>query len=135
MPKALTVRFRLDFDDRCSVGVGKIELLERIALAGSISQAARDMHMSYRRAWLLIEDMKLNFDRPVVRSISGGHGGGGAELTEFGERLIAAYRSLEAQIQSLAADCLSELSSHTRGARSKQTVHATTLKRKVSAAG
>ncbi len=108
-------------------------LLERIAVAGSLSQAARDMHMSYRRAWLLVEDMKLHFDQPVVKSIAGGHGGGGAELTEFGNRLIAAYRDLESQIQRLAQQNLSDLGGHTKSHRAKQTVHATSLKRKIVA--
>jgi len=53
MAKSLTVRFRVDFGSRCSVGVGKIELLEGIGRTGSLSQAAREMRMSYRRAWLL----------------------------------------------------------------------------------
>jgi molybdate transport system regulatory protein len=135
MPKAPTVRFRLDFANQCSIGVGKIELLERIAVAGSLSQAARDMHMSYRRAWLLAEDMKLHFDQPVIRSTAGGHGGGGAELTEFGNRLIAAYRDLESQIHRLAQQSLSDLGGHAKPARAKQIVRGRSLKRKITADG
>jgi molybdate transport system regulatory protein len=65
VPSTLTVRFRVDFGSRCSVGVGKIELLEGIARTGSLSQAAREMRMSYRRAWLLLEDMNVSFDQPT----------------------------------------------------------------------
>jgi molybdate transport system regulatory protein len=133
MPKAPLVRFRLDFADQCSIGLGKIELLERIAAAGSLSQAARDMHMSYRRAWLLVEDMKLHFDQPVVSSTAGGTGGGGAELTEFGTRLITAYRDLESQIQRLAQQTLKDLGGHAKPRRTKQIVHATSLKRRIAA--
>jgi molybdate transport system regulatory protein len=57
----LTVRFRVDFDRHCSVGIGKIELLEGIARSGSLSEAARRMRMSYRRAWLLLADLNTSF--------------------------------------------------------------------------
>jgi molybdate transport system regulatory protein len=133
MPTAPTVRFRLDFANQCSIGIGKIELLERIAIAGSLSQAARDMHLSYRRAWLLLEDMRLHFDQPVVKSNTGGQGGGGAELTEFGHRLIAVYRDLDSQIQRLAQQSLSDLGDHTQLSPAKQIVHAPSLKRKIAA--
>jgi molybdate transport system regulatory protein len=133
MPTAPTVRFRLDFADQCSIGVGKIELLERIGVAGSLSQAARDMRMSYRRAWLLLEDMKQHFEQSVVSSTAGGSGGGGAELTEFGHQVIAAYRNLETQIQRLAQHSLRDLGGHTKPRRAKQAVHVTSLKRKIAA--
>src|SRR6202023_478207 len=92
---ALTVRFRVDFGNRCSVGVGKIELLEGIARTGSLSQAAREMRMSYRRAWLLLEEMNVSFDQPVAHASVGGRGGGGVVLTAFGTRLVEGYRRLE----------------------------------------
>jgi molybdate transport system regulatory protein len=83
LANAPTVRFRVDFGNRCSIGIGKIELLEGIAPTGSISQAAREMRMSYRRAWLLLEDMNVSFDHPVARSSVGGRGGGGVVLTSI----------------------------------------------------
>ena len=113
MTKALTVRFRIDFSNDRSIGVGKIELLENIARSGSLSQAARDLGMSYRRAWLLVEDMKLSFDRPVVTSSTGGPNGGGATLTDFGGRLIARYRKLESDMQRLARTALRDIADHT----------------------
>src|SRR5580704_5589623 len=108
MTDELTVRFRVDFANRCSVGIGKIELLEGIARTGSLSQAARELHMSYRRAWLLLEDMNLSFDQPVARASVGGRGGGGAVLTPFGERLVGRYRKLESEVQPLAQEYLQE---------------------------
>jgi molybdate transport system regulatory protein len=130
MAKALTVRFRVDFGNDRSIGVGKIELLECIARAGSLSQAARDLGMSYRRAWLLVEDMKLSFDRPVVKSCTGGPNGGGAALTDFGKRLIARYRKLESEIQVLARTSLRDIAART-ASRSRQDVHATSIKRRL----
>jgi molybdate transport system regulatory protein len=130
MAKALTVRFRVDFENDRSIGVGKIELLEYIASTGSLSQAARDLGMSYRRAWLLVEDMKLSFDRPVVKSSAGGPNGGGAILTDFGKQLIARYRQLESDMQSLAQASLRDIAAHT-ARKSKQDVRVTSIKRRL----
>jgi molybdate transport system regulatory protein len=98
---AATARIRVDFPDRRSIGIGKVELLERIAGCGSLAQAARQMRMSYRRAWLLLEDINRTFDRPVARTSVGGRGGGGVQLTDFGMELVRSYRKLEADIQPL----------------------------------
>ena len=97
------VRFRIDFADHANVGPGKIALLEAIRSSGSLSQAARDLRMSYRRAWLLMSSLNEAFNKPVTRTSAGGRGGGGAELTPFGEQLIESYRALDREICSLAA--------------------------------
>jgi molybdate transport system regulatory protein len=96
------VSFRVDFSPDCSVGPGKIALLEHIGSTGSLSEAARRLKMSYRRAWLLLEDLNTSFEQPVAEMSVGGRGGGGASLTPFGTELVAAYRSLEAQIRKRA---------------------------------
>jgi molybdate transport system regulatory protein len=98
-----SVRIRVDFPERRSIGIGKVELLERIAVCGSLAQAARQMRMSYRRAWLLLEDINLTFDEPVARTSVGGRGGGGVRLTKFGEALVLAYRQLEGDIEPLVS--------------------------------
>jgi molybdate transport system regulatory protein len=98
----LSVRFRIDFGGKCSLGIGKIELLEGIAGSGSLSQAARNMGMSYRRAWLLLADLNVSFDQPVAFTSTGGRGGGGVTLTPFGERLVVQYRKMEAKLKTLA---------------------------------
>lgn len=111
------IRFRLDFNDQCSVGVGKISLLEAIARTGSLSQAARDIGMSYRRAWLLIDSMNADFDTRVISATVGGSGGGGAQLTPFGRELVQAYRNLEARLAPLAAEQMSGVAAHVAGPR------------------
>jgi molybdate transport system regulatory protein len=58
--------------------------------------------MSYRRAWLLLEDLNTSFQQPVAQMSVGGRGGGGASLTVFGKDLVAAYRNLENQIRKRA---------------------------------
>ena len=103
------VRFRIDFADNANVGPGKIALLEAIRASGSLSQAARELHMSYRRAWLLVASLNGAFKMPVARTTTGGKGGGGAALTEFGEQLIRSYRALDRDISSLAARRLNQI--------------------------
>jgi molybdate transport system regulatory protein len=130
MAKTLTVRFRVDFGNRCSVGVGKIELLEGIARTGSLSQAAREMRMSYRRAWLLLEDMNLSFDHPVTLASVGGRGGGGVVLTSFGAGLAAGYRRLESSLQPLAHACMEDVGRHIKVGQPKRTIRSASIKRK-----
>jgi molybdate transport system regulatory protein len=107
------VRFRLDFGRDEAVGPGKIALLEQIGAGGSLSQAARDLKMSYRRAWQLLASVNESFGEPAVRTQKGGRGGGGAELTEFGRDLIDAYRGFDAKVQALAARSFRPLSVRT----------------------
>jgi molybdate transport system regulatory protein len=108
VPK-LTIRFRLDFSRECAVGPGKIALLEHIDASGSLSQAARDLGMSYRHAWLLLESLKYCFRESVVIASRGGRGGGGALVTPFGKALIGSFRSFECDIQARARRHFGEL--------------------------
>ena len=101
--KISQARERVDFAAGSSVGPGKIELLEAIARCGSLSAAARSVNMSYRRAWLLLHDVNESFPEPAARLSVGGRAGGGATLTEFGSRLVAAYREFEATVQVQAS--------------------------------
>jgi molybdate transport system regulatory protein len=134
MTKQVSIRFRVDFGRQCSIGIGKIELLEGIARSGSLSEAARQMRMSYRRAWLLLADMNRSFDGPVARASTGGRGGGGAVLTPFGLHLIEGYRTLEAALQPLAAAHLQDAGKHVKGpaprARAKRAAPVASLRRK-----
>ena len=93
-----TIRFRVDFGPDCAIGPGKIALLEAIGRTGSLSAAARSLKMSYRRGWLLLDSLNTSFRQPVAALSKGGRGGGGASLTPFGQRLVAAYRRLEADV-------------------------------------
>ena len=86
---------RVDFGPGRSIGPGKIRLLEAIDRTGSISQAGRTLGMSYRRAWLLIDDMNQCFRDAVVSARPGGAQGGGAALTGFGAELVRDYRAIE----------------------------------------
>lgn len=94
MPQArLSIRLDLTSEDR--IGPGKIALLEAIRETGSISGGARKIGMSYRRAWLLVEQINEALAQPAVTAAPGGRQGGGASLTDMGERLIDIYRAIE----------------------------------------
>jgi molybdate transport system regulatory protein len=109
----LTVR--IDFGSDAAIGPGKIRLLEAIGKTGSISQAGRSLGMSYRRAWLLIDDLNRCFRAPVVVTRPGGARGGGAELTQFGIKLIEKYRAIESQAASSAKRQIRGLKAALRG--------------------
>ncbi|HRK43351.1 MAG TPA: LysR family transcriptional regulator [Gemmobacter sp.] len=90
-------------------GPGKVELLERIGALGSISAAGREMGVSYKRAWSLVEEMNAMFAKPLVLPARGGAGGGGAQLTDEGARAVALFRALEARLAETGAAELAEL--------------------------
>jgi molybdate transport system regulatory protein len=94
-PMRTRVTLRLDFDAGRRLGPGKIALLEAIRDTGSISAAGRLHAMSYRRAWLLVEELNTMFATPLVSARPGGVRGGGAALTAEGVRLVALYREAE----------------------------------------
>jgi molybdate transport system regulatory protein len=108
---------RVDFGSSRSIGPGKIRLLEAIERTGSISQAGRTLGMSYRRAWLLIDDMNRCFRHAVVSAKPGGSRGGGAQLTEFGAELVRDYRAIEAAAASAARKRLRGMESALRVSR------------------
>jgi molybdate transport system regulatory protein len=91
-------RCRVDLTAGCALGPGKIALLEGIARSGSLSQAAREPKMSYRRAWRLLDSVNTTLRRPVGITATGGKGRGGAAVRPFGDELTAAYRALESDI-------------------------------------
>ena len=103
----LTVR--IDFGSERALGPGKIRLLEAVGRTGSISQAGRSLDMSYRRAWLLVDDMNRCFREPVVTTQLGGKRGGGAALTRFGDSLVAHYRGIEREAHAATAKRLRQL--------------------------
>jgi molybdate transport system regulatory protein len=96
-------RLRISRGQNIAVGPGKIDLLEAIAGTGSITAAARQMGMSYRRAWLLVDTMNRCFKRPVVEAEAGGKRGGGTRLTTLGSEVVRHYRRIEARAAKAGA--------------------------------
>ena len=100
---------KIYFGNRGQIGPGKIRLLQGIAAHRSITAAARATGMSYRRAWLLVDQMNKTFRAPVVQTYTGGNTRGGAKLTPLGEDIVAHYQELLDQAQSRSAGKLDEL--------------------------
>lgn len=93
--KMTELKLRILFDD-AMLGPGKAALLGHIQKTGSISAAGRQMGMSYKRAWMLVEEMNAAFRDPLVNSARGGAGGGGAHLSPAGETVLALYEDVVA---------------------------------------
>lgn len=83
------------------VGIGRIELLEKIAELGSMSQAAKSMGMSYKKAWKLIEELNAMYDEPLIVKAKGGKSGGGSVITPKGLTLIKDFKSIECELSQL----------------------------------
>ncbi|OYU18380.1 MAG: molybdenum-binding transcriptional regulator [Rhodobacteraceae bacterium PARR1] len=102
------LKLRILFD-HAMFGPGKAELLARISETGSISAAGRHMGMSYKRAWMLVEEMNTAFRDPLVSSARGGAGGGGAQLTPAGIEVLRRYHAVTEAATQAAADDLAAL--------------------------
>ncbi|WP_445405015.1 winged helix-turn-helix domain-containing protein [Acinetobacter vivianii] len=101
----LKMHLRILSDEQIAFGPGKAELLEAIQRTGSISQAAKSMDMSYRRAWQLVDTMNQCFQSHLVETQTGGTHGGGAIVTELGQVILKKFRGMEQQaIQSVVAE-------------------------------
>lgn len=93
-------RLRILIGDGMVLGPGKVDLLEAIGRTGSISAAGRELGMSYRRAWLLVDALNHMFPDVLVTAAPGGSHGGGAKLTDYGRGVAAAYRRVEARARA-----------------------------------
>jgi molybdate transport system regulatory protein len=99
---ALKLKLQLLCGDGFAMGPGKADLLEAIQREGSISAAGRALGMSYRRAWLLVDEMNRCFQSRLVETRAGGGRNRGAQLTPTGETVLAAYRDLETRAAGLS---------------------------------
>jgi molybdate transport system regulatory protein len=108
------VRISIVFESGARIGPGKAALLASIRDTGSISAAARDMGMAYKRAWLLLDSINRAFTKPVVTAAPGGAGGGGATLTPFGTEVLERYRHIYERAAEMAADDLAALAPFAR---------------------
>jgi molybdate transport system regulatory protein len=96
-------RMRIRHGGIDAVGPGKVALLEAVHEHGSISAAARSLNMSYRRAWLLMDELNSALKTPATISGPGGQNGGGSRLTPVGEEIIRLYRGIERRAYTAAS--------------------------------
>ena len=102
-PERTGLHVRVVLEGGAVFGPGRAELLANIRRLGSIAAAGRAMDMSYRRAWLLVEETARDFGAPVVVASPGGARGGGAGLTPLGVRLLELYQAVMAKAAAAAA--------------------------------
>ncbi len=106
---------KIDLGNERQIGPGKIALLRLVGERRSIAAAARDMQMSYRRAWLLIDELNAIFGQPVLTTHVGGKSFGGAELTPFGLWLIERFDTITRRTDEAVRDELAALAAEVRG--------------------
>jgi len=99
--KIIRIRCWIDIDGEKFFGPGPAQLLEQIEKEGSIAKAAKQLKMSYKKAWSIIDDLNTRGMKPFVVSRKGGEKGGGAELTKFGKEVVLKYRNLTNKLNSI----------------------------------
>jgi molybdate transport system regulatory protein len=98
----IRVFIRLSLLNGNRIRPGKIALLEAIRAEGSITAAARYLGMSYRRAWLLVQEINNMLQHPAITTTQGGANGSGAAVTPVGEKVIELYHSIEGRTRTSA---------------------------------
>ncbi|OUY07063.1 winged helix-turn-helix domain-containing protein [Acinetobacter populi] len=106
------LRLRILYDEHIAIGPGKAELLEAIQRTGSISQAAKSMNMSYRRAWQLVDTMNQCFASALVETQTGGTHGGGAVVTPIGQQILQSFREMEQHAKQSMESYVAQISQH-----------------------
>jgi molybdate transport system regulatory protein len=99
--RALRGKIWVEADGQIAMSDAGADLLEQIMVCGSLSEAARRLRFSYRRAWMLLDGMNQRWPGPLVITATGGHRGGGAKLTALGEQVVKSYRDLQLQMEHL----------------------------------
>ena len=121
MPNSrLKMHIRILLEDEIAFGPGKADLLEAIQRTGSISQAAKSMNMSYRRAWQLVETMNQSFQSRLVETQTGGTHAGGAVVTEFGHHILNKLREMEKTAMSSIAHEFEQISTQLKNSNKPQ---------------
>jgi molybdate transport system regulatory protein len=103
---ALGFRIWVERSGRTVLGRGRAELLVAIHRTNSISAAAREMGMSYRHAWAMVQEINERAGVPLVAAAVGGKRGGGAHLTDVGQQVVQFFQALQSEIATEAADIL-----------------------------
>lgn len=114
MSDTLEPQLKVSFRKSIAMGPGKASLLDSIEKNGSISAAARELGMSYRRAWILVDTMNQCFAAALVQTLTGGTRGGGAQVTDFGKEVLLRYRAMERKATNSVRTEMSEFSEYMR---------------------
>ena len=117
--KSVTLRGRVwvEIAAQAALTEAGADLLEQIAACGSLSEAARRLRFSYRRAWMLLDAMNQRWPAPLVKTATGGKRGGGARITEFGQLVLRSYRDVQVHVEHLLGDMTGEFAGSVRSIR------------------
>lgn len=100
-PRLLRGRVWVEVAGKPAINEPAADLLEQIGVCGSLSEAARRLRFSYRRAWMLLDGVNRQWPSPLVITATGGRRGGGASLTDMGRHVLRTYRDLQLQLEHL----------------------------------
>jgi molybdate transport system regulatory protein len=100
-PMSLRAKLWVESAGQVALTEAGADLLEQIDAHQSLSEAARRLRFSYRRAWMLLDAMNRRWPKPLVRTAIGGKHGGGARLTELGRHVLRAYRAIQLEMENL----------------------------------
>ena len=107
------LRFRIVLRSGVAIGPGKADLLQAIDETASLTAAAKRAGMSYKRSWLLVQEMNAAFLQPLVETEKGGTGGGGGtQLTPLGRKVLERYRKMESDAGKAIAAGIADLRRH-----------------------
>lgn len=101
-PTAVKVRLRIACGDDDAFGPGKAQLLESLLATGSLNQTAGALKMSYVKALALVRAMNAHFRQPLVELSRGGAQGGGARITDLGQRVLEEYHAMREASEAAA---------------------------------
>ena len=99
----------LEFDGQPFLGDGRFRLLAAVELSGSINAAAKELGISYRKAWSQLDAMEKHAPFPLLERRTGGKGGGETQLTPEGRDLLQKFRKLRDQVNDSADTCFAEV--------------------------
>ncbi len=102
------VTVRIFGEDKC-FGPGVADLLERVDRLHSLRKATMEMGMAYSKAWRIVKVAEENLGFPLLNSVTGGKGGGGAELTPDAKRFLLSYRKFEQSVRQYADEAFVEI--------------------------
>lgn len=94
MKYTIKSRIWIEADGEILLGEGRVRLLKAIAETGSLSKAAKNLGMSYKKAWSLVDAVNSRAEKPVIETAIGGKKGGGSTITNYGKSLIKAYEGI-----------------------------------------
>ncbi|TDD98303.1 winged helix-turn-helix domain-containing protein [Flavobacterium cellulosilyticum] len=84
----------IESEEGIIISEGRIQLLKQIEATGSLNKAAKAMHISYQKAWKLVDASNKASKLPLIETQIGGNNGGGTVLTPYGKSLVESFEAI-----------------------------------------